>query len=511
MSLRYKGIAYRQATDPESPWIASFVAKAEDLLRWAAIPRRSEAHLLGFQRAGESSRIDAAREFFSISTNQSPTSLILGLHPEGLNSGLSIEFSDTRERNEPTPCTLIVDVDAIEAATTEERAERVRQGLLSRLQADSPRPSDEDTESDDDILDDDDLSADEVAMQEEPIEDREVELGESVLAKLADLLKDPQWVSNYSDLVGDLAKPATIIDGQHRVLGAAQCERGIPFNVCALINCSWPEQVFQFTVVNYTATGIPDQFITANAALSLTGSELRGIEARLVQAGVKVVEYELMKVVNFDQRSPFLNLVNLTEARRPELIGYKSMVRLAKAWQTGKADAIASGILDNLYPENIGSRRHVRRRNLAQWQRADWGDFFIAFWRVVHDIYAGKKTSSGHSLWDPEHSQLMIAAVLIQLQSTFLEMLAVQASSFFDINSETNEAAKEELLDRVRIFARSRIKEAFPPKFFEERWGTKSLSTGAGKRDLEDVFSRMVKSRGKFQYAKSSLVQGKAS
>src|SRR5690606_20727328 len=127
----------------------------------------------------------------------------------------------------------------------------------------------------------------------------EIELGRSLLTMMRDRLKDSDWCSEHIGELRDIAKPATVIDGQHRIKGAELCERGIPFAVCALVDCTWAEQVFQFTVVNYTAVGIPDQFITANAALSLTKSELDSLRPRLVQAGVKVVEYELMRVVNF--------------------------------------------------------------------------------------------------------------------------------------------------------------------------------------------------------------------
>ena len=231
--------------------------------------------------------------------------------------------------------------------------------------------------------------ADEDEDEEELVGDlrTEVELGQSVLGKLAELLEDREWVSEHEELVRDLAKPATIIDGQHRVLGAAKCERMIPFAVCALIDCSWPEQVFQFTVVNYTATGIPDQFITANAALSLTGSELRGLETRLVQAGVKVVEYELMRVVNFDDRSSFFELVNLAERKDSSKIGYKTMVRIANMWHRGKTPVISASLLPNLYPDIKGNRRTYRRESLTRWQDKDWGEFFIAFWDAVRAVY----------------------------------------------------------------------------------------------------------------------------
>ena len=116
----------------------------------------------------------------------------------------------------------------------------------------------------------DDLDADSDSDDSPATDGEELELGRSVLSDLADSLDDPAWLEDgdNANAVLDMAKPATIIDGQHRLLGADATERGIPFSVVALVDCPWAEQVFQFTVVNYTAKGIPDQFITANAALS---------------------------------------------------------------------------------------------------------------------------------------------------------------------------------------------------------------------------------------------------
>ena len=57
MPYRYEATAYRQATNPESPWLIAFVATAEDLLKWAGIPRRAEAGLIGFQRTDDAGRV----------------------------------------------------------------------------------------------------------------------------------------------------------------------------------------------------------------------------------------------------------------------------------------------------------------------------------------------------------------------------------------------------------------------------------------------------------------------
>lgn len=512
--LTYRGIAYRQSNAPEAPWVASLVIAAEELLRWASIPRRTEGHLLGFQRAASDDRVKQAKGFFENPNNQSPTALIVGLHPDQ-NSIFEFKLADSDIEGSPSQryCELSIDIEKLEARTLRQEAEYLKEQFLARLSTGTLINSEEVDDPAADTLTDQeievDFSDDDSAEDSDEV-DRDVELGESILGKLLGLLDDELWVEGNAELVSDLAKPATIIDGQHRVLGAASLERMIPFAVCVLVDCSWPEQVFQFTVVNYTSSRIPDSFITANAALSLTEDELRGLQTRLVQAGVKVVEYELMRVVNFDSQSPFFNLVNLAEKKDPAKIGYKTMVRVAKAWyEHSKSDVVKTNILPNLYPELAGNKNAVKRERGGNWQRNDWGDFFNVFWRAIYDkLGVGGSHVPGHLLWDVGHSQLMVAVVLERLQATLMDNLARQHSSFFKVDDTNNAVAKSQLIAKIDQFVREFVDECFPVGFFATKWNSTSLSTGPGRRALDDALDQMVKKKGKWGYATSALVTG---
>lgn len=302
-----------------------------------------------------------------------------------------------------------------------------------------------------------------------------------------------------------MSRPATIIDGQHRIRGASNCERNIPFTICAIYDCPWPEQIFQFTVVNYTAKGIPDQFITANAALSLTRNELGNLQERLVQAGVKVVEYDLMRIVNFDSRSPFYDLVNLTEKKNPDKIGYKTMVNLAKGWYSAKNPAFAQ-LLPNLYPSVAGSRS--KRIRVDRWKIDDWGDFFIDFWTAVHmkyrDTHGGPNASH---LWKVGRSNLLIAIVLVELQNAFFRNLSSQDEEFFEVSRDSDPKAKAELQAKLTRRA-EKFLEWIPAEFFTCKWGIKSINTSAGKTALSQALQSLVDTKGKYQYQKSALVTG---
>ncbi|MFV8669540.1 hypothetical protein ACNRC9_11050 [Ralstonia pseudosolanacearum] len=497
-TLEYSATAYRQALNPDAPWLISFVAPAEEVHTWAGIPRKTDNTLTGFQRPDEEPRVLKAKDYFSqFTTNQSPTSLVLGIHQQSNGKRLvDLQFEDQDEDKSVRSCKLIITLDEDEPLA--DAVERLKAQIRSRIAYTN------DIENDVELLED---NQGEEATTEDADSDffdnEEIELGKSLLQNLLIKLDDPLWCKDNETHLRDLAKPATIIDGQHRILGAKLCERGIPFSIIGIYNCSWAEQVFQFTVVNYTAKGIPDQFITANAALSLTADELQGLESRLQQAGVKVIEYELMRAINFDQNSPFKDLVNLTPRKKDNLIGYKTMVQIGKAWYAGRDNAVRQ-IIDHLYPD-IPGRTNAKNR-LEQWKDEHWGYFFQDFWNVVYSQYLGKKTEDGDILWSVGNSNLMVAVVLQQLQAQFLTNLTAQDESFFEVaDSDTLEAMRAKIRKRAQTFI-----GYFPADFFGKKWKMSSLNIGPGREALNYVFRQLADTKGAFQWKSSGLVTGKA-
>jgi hypothetical protein len=504
MRLTFDAVAHKQGTGPQVPWVVTFVSRVDELEPWVGIPRRSDKGLVGFQRLDNQEKVERAKEFFSNPMNQSPTALVLGIHnvSEPSRRVVTLEFDDPYDKGDIRKCRLHVDFDGSKMSD-EELCSRIREQIDWRLKdqetevfaTNSDNNNDESDEDEDE--DEDEFNSD----SEDDQEGKDVELGRSLLSDLLEKLDDPIWVGTYRTDLVDFAKPATLIDGQHRMKGAELCERGIPFTVCALFDCSWFEQVFQFTIINYTQTGIPDQFITANAALSLTKNELKNLGSRLSQAKVKVVEYELMKVVNFDQDSPFFDLVDLSEKKRSDRIGYKTMVKVAKSWWKGSHPGVLP-IIQNLYPNVKGTATEVRRQRLKRWQDDDWGVFFIAFWGAIYKIYANKPSYKPEAtLWNVGESNLMIAVVLLKLQDAILDNLSAQDREVFEGKT------KEQLISKVEERV-DRVAEFFPAKFFGCEWKTKSLNTGAGKIALEHVFNEMIKKKGKFGYETSTLVTG---
>lgn len=501
MRISYPGFAYRQSADPRAPWLVLTVIPAEELLRWAGIPRRTESSTMGFQRVEDCERVRRTKEFFNLPPNQSPTALVVGVHPPiGRRPLVDLAMGEPQGDGGVRPCTLTVDFDPA-SLTVEEARDLIRDQLKARLGPSMGGDEDED-EDEDAAIEADAEDAAEAASSEDEDSEPGIELAHSLLHRVLKQLDDPGWVSENQSALLDMAKPATIIDGQHRVLGAAQCERNIPFGVCVLMDCPWPEQVFQFTVVNYSAKGIPDQFITANAALSLSQGELGDLQTRLTQARVKVVEYDLMRVVQFDPESAFYEMINLTESRDTSKIGYKTMVRVAKEWYGANHAVLKNSLLPALFPDLQGSRKHTQR--LQIWKEELWGKFFLDFWRVIRDTYQGETKSDGQSLWTVG-SQFLVAIVLFEFQRQFFQDLSGQDEEYFIVPPE--EDPVQFLRGKLRTRARKFV-SYYPPEFFAAPWGTKSLSISSGRKALQTALTKLRESKGKYQYARSALVTG---
>jgi len=503
--ISYQCFAYKQLNQPKSSWIVTFVCSAEELLNWAGIPRRLSNDLLGFQRPDNNARVGKAARFFDYPENLSPTALIVGLHPniDGEET-IKLSFPNGTPINPLEPSLAKLEIEIQENPTIVDTVEKLQKHLSGRLGSSSVSKIASDEVSVDEVE-----STDSDLDEEEPDEndsgqvaDKNLEIGKSLINKFSEKLNSPKWCTENAEHLKELAKPATIIDGQHRVLGAKTKELNIPFTVCAILDCKWEEQVFQFTVVNYTAKGIPDQFITNNAAMSLTTDELEKLKHRLTQADVKILEYELMRVVNFNADSPFFQRVNLTEKNNPALIGYKTMIQIAKKWHSGKPAGIKK-LLDAILPDIKGKNLKV-----AHWREKEiWGQYFLAFWKEVKNFYCGFKNDSGVGLWGPG-SNLAIAVVLLEYQELFLKNLNNQSRSFFQIDPKDVELnPNAQMLKKIKEQALEFVKR-IKPEFFQEKWGSTSLNTGPGREALKSALTDTWEDE-KFRFRNSNLFTGR--
>ncbi|MAS93105.1 MAG: hypothetical protein CMO55_07905 [Verrucomicrobiales bacterium] len=101
---------------------------------------------------------------------------------------------------------------------------------------------------------------------------------------------DPDWT--------DSEKPAVVVDGQHRLFGAASFDdENIPFLVVALLDAPPVEQAFQFIVINNKAVKVPTTTVKSIVA---DYEELEeNLINRLIPAGI-----------SYGKKSPFLTAVD---------------------------------------------------------------------------------------------------------------------------------------------------------------------------------------------------------
>jgi hypothetical protein len=206
--LAYKGIAYRQSRDQSAPWIVTFVCPAEELTTWAGIPQRTDQIVLGFQRPEDDIRVLKAKRFFDLGINQSPTAIVVGLHPPVGEDArvVSMEFLDTDETLPIRPCRLVVQWDSTIESDTSEVIRRIKRQLTARF-AQSQAGDEEEAEESEvtatgnvilsvdsqgtEIEEPEEESEEEESEEDAAGDEEEIELGRSLIKNLLSKLDDP--------------------------------------------------------------------------------------------------------------------------------------------------------------------------------------------------------------------------------------------------------------------------------------------------------------------------------
>jgi hypothetical protein len=507
--LSYTGIAFRQ--NDKAPELFAFVASANELKRICGVARKSEQMLTNYQRALDEERVN--REvwpFFKMPQNCSPTAIVLSLHSTPV---AKVSFDDVADPG-GAPVNLkrlkitARDVDKIsddeviasaiqllderlkgDAGAQQTSGAEASSETSSQMDGDHGEEDEAGEEEGDDEAEESNSQEDSEEEDEDDDETDEVEIGKSMLTDLrAKLVNKEDITQDLLAALRDMLRPALVIDGQHRLFGAAKVEEGIPLLVCSLVNPEWKEQVFQFTVINDKARGIPKPFITSLAGMSLTAGELNDLQKRLAQAGVHLWEVDVMQHLGYDSRSPFFQRVEFKVGGKKGTrgLGYQTMKQVGKAWFDPNTHGLHA-LMRILFANGKKKSTKVLK---AEWQRNDvWFDYFCCFW---HSFY---KKFGATDLWKM-HSSLMTAIVLKQLQETFLTYLDSVSALTIETIQEPDDSARRKL-----VFAQfEKIVEQFSQKFeakhFPQAWGIKSLNHKDGKAKLQDYFEKVR--QGKF-------------
>ena len=546
-----EGYTYRQ--NARAPLTFTFVRGASDVIGWCGVPRKTSDDQMGYQRHLDPTRKAKISRFFNFPENSSPTSIVLGFYPDST----SVEIFDVDQGDwielpeEPNDGRVGPDIeellamagagaDAADAAAADAAApgadaagadpapgaaayreqirrtritfedpadktvQEIAEELLQRLRERLPAVVVDAAAADDDVA----AEEEEEEEEEEESDEDNIEFGKTQVTQLIEDLQDPVFVAANEDLIRDLGMPALVIDGQHRLFGAEDIGN-IPFTFVSILDADWEEQVFQFCVINKCAKAVDDDVITSNAALSLTGTELAEVEARLTVAGFNIEKVDIMRRCFIAENAPFHGKVTMpgndADEDRP-LLGSKQIVKLAKnPWRNGKGS-----FLTEMKKRLYGAGTSAGERTLHWKESGDWARAFNLFWDIISKEYAVYGNSPhepmkapGEQHWGLPQGQSNLAktgclqaittAFTNILNESFTSNKADNRINEFEHHNFVGENEWQTLERRIRaiVCGKTALK-----RMLENHWTITQLNTSDNQRILIPAMYRHMRAGG---------------
>lgn len=242
--------------------------------------------------------------------------------------------------------------------------------------------------------------------------------------------------------------PGLIIDGQHRVFGAAQHAADLHLNIVAFLGGDDAERAFQFVVINNSASRVSKDHI---AALSLSYDK-EDLNKRLISSagttlGLKDTKFDDFQLI--ESSEPFAGLL---------------------AFPTNEEGFIAPNAIEAGLVETRDRTALLGIEELEP-------DFFLAIWSRIRHL---KKT-----VWRAnkpgKRSHLLEKVSIVALTIYILDSL-IAAQRMKDSPLDfTDDMVLHEYLDRVV----TRI----PDEFWTAEWTKKELDTSAGRQLLLEALN----------------------
>jgi len=519
MSYKYPAIRYWQLPGSEHKSIICFAAPCDEILDWAGIPRKSEAivedtssektlELHGYQREKDDKRIDKLVDFYQSPENVIPTSVLLAARfSEQVRfesaeevadfGGVKVEYGILRINrsitgDEPLGNLYKLLADLLVARHSSLSEEKISDELVAEFKERIITESNEkrakeynldelETDSEMEVVDveESDSEAINPYNPDSHIVDfyREIRLRERLCEEIK-VLNDSNEVLGFNrQMVLDYLAPATVVDGQHRLLGATESlvheadqflesneakeelqngktaseimeefkrKNRRVFSATLLTDSNWSEHVFQFVVVNQKAKPISKSLLSSIIGTSLSSDEIDSIQSRLEKAGIEIDDYRVMARLIEDSSSPFKDLV------KKGYYAEKKVEKLKLDWSVLNSLARDFRELKGLQPfdkrekpgeiisysewkrEYLLSSLLIKERQQSTgladfnaWADAVegiWIDVFLLFWKVTRNKLSDDNNDM--AAWkDPNSSNLFNGATLRALLSDFGDFL----------------------------------------------------------------------------------------
>lgn len=476
LKFEYVGQRFHPRADATQELLL-FVAPAGEIRTWAGVPRKTFDYQHGFQRTLQPGRIsDVAQYFSNTPSNMSPTAVVVGftgvvqIDAVASNAGSSAAVESVHIRVE------VPDFDKVAIEELADRAllvlrHRLPAAVLAAIDADIPTAIAEAVR-----LQEDDSAGDESDVDSESSVDIAAgdEQDRSYLADFyAQLLgyrnRQLPWPDEKAlrEILYSLLKPAVIVDGQHRVFGAATVDEQMLFAVCAIPNSSWAENVYQFVVINQKAKPIKPAFLSSIVATSLSGEEIATVYDRLRTSKIDVARAEEMERVNTDSASPFRSMVDFEVEGSQGFLQFPGMTKLVRDFRNVERS------LPVLLPAGAWSAA-----------TGDWMDHFFAFWRGIRRYFESADPRLWQKPTDANPNNLLKIVTLQEVQALMLDNWADSRAIQLATPAQTEETAFKFWAD-------------FPPAFFSDEWKKKGLQTSVGRKIIRDAITDTRRNAGR--------------
>jgi hypothetical protein len=526
VTFEYAAIRYSQLPScGDQSTIICLVAPCDEILTWAGIPRKAEAvasdeeeetayiRLHGYQRESNRIRVEKLVEFYQNPQNVIPTSILLARRFSNLvefeATGTDLDFGSVSatpgllritsnvDRDAPFEMLLQMLCDVLQQRHAELTPTLVDDALVDRYQAlfaatefrglVQPIASEEVASSERDAAESsmdegDEDEGNQAAVNPYNPDSHVVDFYTEILLRMRLCQRIPPLNSRQEILgltratVLDYLAPVTVVDGQHRLLGAlasldaltesylgspsahelyasgaksgAELEREFRrsnrrvFSATLMLGDNWVEHVFQFVVVNQKVNKINNALLSSIISTSLTAKEIDTIQNRLEAAGIPTDDYRIMGRLINDRTSPFSGCVKqgfAADAANERIkLDYSVLNTLAKHFRM-----LSLRPIDRRGPGAINAPRLWRDQHLKRspyfasheaatllagndvWEhpvRGLWLDVFVDFWRIARARLADDQNPLAR--WaDPNESNLFNGATMGTIEADFFEFL----------------------------------------------------------------------------------------
>ncbi|WP_155976955.1 hypothetical protein [Nocardia sp. 348MFTsu5.1] len=496
MTNRYKVLRFNQyGSDTDADELYMFAAPATELARWAGIPRKGWRVRLLYQRWVTPGRSREVTEFWDRAGE------IRGPHGKYLLGPTALTLASASELDITDEGIMLSYSPPFSTADSEyeQLAKVANIALISIV----PRLTEVEVQKLQDVRENLAFVPDE--YEPNHVLQSAIQISQIAYDPEAFCTRNEVSISERGELIEALealCRPALVVDGQHRLLGAAQSKHAVSLPVVLIPKAGWIDQIYQFVVVNEKAQRVKTDLLTDIFGNSLTPGEQGIVRDWLEQSNVEVEPRIAAVIAGKHPESPFLGMVKLQLGGEIGTQGFVTEITIRQLIEGGRGSTPGWRTDPDFLMYYI---RPTIQDSAAweSWNSGYWREFWFAFWDEVGKFY-NQQSDSG-LLWGSVQTNLTKSVTLRLMQELFINISIEGAKGALAAADSLRAALKDRLseseienvvLDEIKkrslpsdvdVF-RTKVREEFladgvPVRVFEKPWVT-SLDDQAGIDNL---------------------------